>query len=120
MSSCSPVSGSTFVVGTTTVICNAVDTHGNHATQTTFDVVVTDNVAPTMTITLSKTSLKIGDTATITFALSEEPVGFTADDVTIQNGTLTNFAVNGENPKVFTATFTPNANIQSATNVVTV
>jgi hypothetical protein len=43
---CSPASGSTFALGTTTVTCNAIDAAGNAATPTTFRVVVTDTTAP--------------------------------------------------------------------------
>jgi peptidoglycan hydrolase-like protein with peptidoglycan-binding domain len=38
---CSPVAGSNFALGTTTVTCNAHDTAGNNATPTTFAVGVT-------------------------------------------------------------------------------
>jgi len=39
--SCSPVSGSTFVLGNTTVTCNATDTAGNLAIPTIFTIAVT-------------------------------------------------------------------------------
>lgn len=39
--SCAPTSGSTFTVGTTTVLCNAQDAAGNVAIATSFDVIVT-------------------------------------------------------------------------------
>lgn len=45
---CIPASGSTFPVGTNIVTCNATDSHGNAADPTTFKVIVTDNVAPTI------------------------------------------------------------------------
>jgi predicted extracellular nuclease len=38
--SCTPASGSTFQVGTTPVICGAVDHAGNHAVPVTFNVIV--------------------------------------------------------------------------------
>ncbi len=43
---CSPVSGSTFAIGDTTVTCNATDEAGNSATPTTFVVHVVDSTAP--------------------------------------------------------------------------
>jgi large repetitive protein len=46
--SCSPASGGTFVLGTTTVTCTAVDTHGNKATDTTFAVTVVDTTPPSI------------------------------------------------------------------------
>jgi len=47
--SCSPASGSTFPVGTTAVSCNATDAAGNSTTGS-FDVVVRDTIAPTLTV----------------------------------------------------------------------
>ena len=44
--SCSPVSGSTFALGNTTVTCNATDSNGNSAIPTTFVVHVVDTTAP--------------------------------------------------------------------------
>ena len=44
--SCTPVSGSTFSIGTTTVTCTKTDTAGNDATPTTFTVTVTANTPP--------------------------------------------------------------------------
>ena len=40
---CTPLSGSTFAIGNTTVTCNATDAHGNAATPTTFVVHVVYN-----------------------------------------------------------------------------
>jgi hypothetical protein len=43
---CTPVSGSLFAIGTTTVTCNATDLAGNSATQVTFPVTVTSPPLP--------------------------------------------------------------------------
>jgi len=48
---CSPISGSNFSVGTTTVTCNASDTAGNNATPKTFSVIVAAPVATSTTPT---------------------------------------------------------------------
>jgi hypothetical protein len=78
-----------------------------------------DTTAPTVTITLSDYALKSGETATVTFTFSEAPTGFTVADVTAPNGSLSSFGVSGD-PLVYTATFTPTAGVQDATNVITV
>jgi hypothetical protein len=43
---CSPLSGTTFALGTTPVTCSAIDSNGRVATPTTFDVIVEDTTAP--------------------------------------------------------------------------
>ncbi len=48
--SCTPASGSTFALGTTTVVCTATDTHSNTATKS-FTVTVRDTKPPSSTIT---------------------------------------------------------------------
>jgi hypothetical protein len=50
VASCSPVSGSPFPLGRTTVTCSAVDTAGNHAANTVFDVFVVDTTPPALTV----------------------------------------------------------------------
>ena len=46
VATCSPASGTFFVFGSTTVTCNATDTHGNSAAPTTFVIHVVDTTAP--------------------------------------------------------------------------
>jgi hypothetical protein len=46
---CLPATGSTFAVGTSAVTCAATDHAGNHAIQTTFNVVVQDTTKPEVT-----------------------------------------------------------------------
>lgn len=67
-----------------------------------------DSVAPTVSITSDAAFVKAGATATLTFTLSEAAStrtagAFTADDVTVKNGTLTNFAQDAINPLKYTA-----------------
>ena len=53
--SCSPASGSTFALGTTTVNCSATDAHGNTATGS-FTVTVQDTTPPTLTLPANVTT----------------------------------------------------------------
>jgi hypothetical protein len=46
---CTPVSGSTFALGTTTVTCSATDAHNNTGSAT-FDVTVQDTTGPEITV----------------------------------------------------------------------
>lgn len=92
------------------------------ATQSTVSTSIglIDVVAPTLNITSTAAStLKSGDTAAITFTFSEAPTGFTASDVTLTNGSLINFTVTND-PKVYTATFVPNANLSGSYTPVAV
>jgi len=47
---CTPASGSQFALGSTKVTCNATDGSGNAAVATTFNVIVKDTTAPSLTV----------------------------------------------------------------------
>ena len=66
-----------------------------------------DTVAPTVTITSSRSALAAGQTASLSFSLSESVTGFTASDVVVTGGSLSGFTGSGTS---YTATFTPLAN----------
>ena len=70
-------------------------------------VTLVDTVPPTIAVASSKSSLVAGETATLTFTLSEVSTNFVTSDVTVTGGTLSNFAGSGTS---YTATFTPNVN----------
>jgi hypothetical protein len=55
--------------------------------------------------------LTAGNTATITFVLSEDSTNFNASDVTVTGGTLSGFSGSGS---TYTALFTPTANSNSS------
>ena len=78
-----------------------------------------DTLAPSVTIAIDDTNLTVGETATITFTFSEPPTDFGIDDVTADGGSLSNFMVSTD-PAVFTVTFTPGADTESATNTIDV
>ncbi|WP_244905632.1 Ig-like domain-containing protein [Pseudomonas moraviensis] len=77
-----------------------------------------DTARPTVTIVMSDTALKIGDTSLVTFTFSEAVTGFTNADLTIANGTLS--AVSSSDGGItWTGTFTPTASITDTTNLIT-
>jgi hypothetical protein len=77
-----------------------------------------DTVRPTATIVLADTSLKAGETSLVTITFAEAVSGFTNADLSIANGTLT--AVSSSDGGItWTATFTPTAGVNDATNVIT-
>jgi len=79
-----------------------------------------DQTAPVLanTVSISDTALKAGDSATVTFAFTEAVTGFTTDDVTVPNGTLTNLG-SSDGGRTWTATLIPAAGSNSAANVLT-
>ncbi|WNW14299.1 Ig-like domain-containing protein [Pseudomonas sp. DTU_2021_1001937_2_SI_NGA_ILE_001] len=76
-----------------------------------------NTVGPTATVVLSDTALKIGETSQVTITFTEAVTGFTDANVTAENGTLSGFTTS-DGGVTWTATFTPNANVSDATNVV--
>ena len=66
--------------------------------------VIQDFEAPSIALISSTGSLAEGETATVTFTLSETSTDFTASDVTVSGGTLTDFSGSDTS---YTAIFTP-------------
>ncbi len=84
------------------------DVSGNDNTASNVLSIAGDTASPGLTLSSSRTRFKAGDTAKVTFSFDETPTGFTADDITVAGGTLSGFAVNADNDKVYTALYTPN------------
>ncbi|MEK1839221.1 MAG: Ig-like domain-containing protein, partial [Pseudomonas sp.] len=77
-----------------------------------------DTVRPTATVVVTDNALKIGETSLVTITFSEAVSGFTNADLTIANGTLS--AVSSSDGGItWTATFTPSASTNDATNLIT-
>ena len=95
------------------------DAAGNTGTANTSANYTIDTTAPTVIITMADTALQAGETSLVTFTFDETPTGFTQGDVTVENGSLSGFTVTGDD-KVYTATFTPTANIEDSSNIVSV
>jgi large repetitive protein len=98
------------------------DAAGNTGGAGTSPSITIDTLAPTVTITSNVATLKVGETATITFTFSEDPgTSFawngTVGDLTISGGTLG--AISGTG-LTRTATFTPTANQNSGSASITV
>lgn len=78
-----------------------------------------DTTPPTVTITSSRSSLARGESATLTFTMSESVTGFDLSDVWAASafGTLSNFSGSGT---TYTATYTPLDNVSSQYNTISV
>jgi hypothetical protein len=99
---CSPATGTQFALATTPVHCNASDAHGNAAAQTSFNVVVQDGTAPSITAPGDVVAEATGPLTTV------DPGTATADDavgpVTITRSPLSNLFTVGDNDITWTAT----------------
>ena len=77
-----------------------------------------DTVRPTVTITVTDTTLSIGETSLVTFTFSEAVTGFANDDLTIANATLTTVS-STDGGITWTATLAPTAGVTDSTNIIT-
>lgn len=75
-------------------------------------------VRPGVTVSVSDTSLALGDTSNVSFTFSEAVTGFDNADITIANGALSTVATSDN--ITFTATLTPTTAITDTTNAITV
>ncbi len=100
-----PIAADSDTEGEDTII---VDMQGQRATIKINDTSTAPILtAPTIAISSNVSSLTSGQTATITFTLSEASTNFTQSDVTVSGGALSNFTGSGTN---YSATFTPTIN----------
>ena len=80
--------------------------------------IVIDTTAPSVvSFTISDTSLKVGETGTVTLQFSESVSGFNSDaDITEQNGSLA--TMTSSDNITWTGTFTPTDDIEDTTNIL--
>ncbi|WP_432451965.1 Ig-like domain-containing protein [Agarivorans sp. QJM3NY_29] len=99
--------------GTLTLSVVVTDAAGNAATAVT-DTATLDKISPTVVTTTSDNALKMGETPTLTFTLSEASSNFSSGDVVVTGGALSNFSGSGS---LYTATFTPTTNSTTAATI---
>lgn len=92
---------------------------GDPATASQDQTYTLDNTRPTVTINMANTALKVGETSLLTFTFDEAVTGFTNQDLTIPNGTLTAVTATDATNITFTATYTPNGSTEVSSNVIT-
>ncbi|MFT4055048.1 MAG: Ig-like domain-containing protein [Novosphingobium sp.] len=106
--------------GAHSLTATATDAAGNVGAASSALTVTVDTTAPTVAITAAETSLTGALTTSLTFTFSEVPAGFTAADITVTGGTVSGLTVSASDPKVYTATLTPDAATLPGTISVTV
>ncbi len=80
---------------------------------------VVDTQRPTVSIVVTDSLLTVGQTSLITLTFSEAVVGFSNDDLEIQNGTLSTVATS-DGGLTWTAVLTPANGIEDSSNVISV
>ncbi|MDQ2101915.1 beta strand repeat-containing protein [Azospirillum isscasi] len=105
--------------GTNAVSVTATDAAGNVSAPAA-QTLTLDTTAPSVALSLGSTTLAVGQTTTVTFTFTEAPVGFSLDDITAENATLSNLTAQpGSNGLVYTATLTPADGLAADTNRIT-
>jgi large repetitive protein len=105
------------LAGSSTLELKVTDLAGNDGTVAS-QAYVLDTTAPTVAVGMSDSALRIGDTSLLTFTFSEAVSGFTTADLTVANGAVSGLA-SSDGGTTWTATFTPTASTEDATNVIT-
>ncbi|WP_157964809.1 beta strand repeat-containing protein, partial [Algibacillus agarilyticus] len=106
---------SSTIAGTISVAANTfTDAAGNANTVSNTDTLTIDTVIPTIAITSSVPDLQSGETATLTFTLSESATNFTIDDITATGGSLGSLSGSGAS---YSAVFTPTVSSTTAASV---
>ncbi|MFZ3280976.1 Ig-like domain-containing protein [Pseudomonas sp.] len=78
-----------------------------------------DSERPTATVLIANPNLGLGQTSQVTITFNEAVSGFDLADINVGNGTLSNLS-SSDGGKTWTATLTPNANVNSASNAISV
>ncbi|MCW8331524.1 Ig-like domain-containing protein, partial [Photobacterium sp. SDRW27] len=97
------------------VAANAfTDSAGNNNTAATGLSIGLDTVLPGISIASDKPNLKAGETASLSFTLSEASSDFAESDINVVGGSLSSFSGSGTS---YSATFTPDADRTAAATV---
>ncbi|MEW7849964.1 DUF4347 domain-containing protein [Massilia aurea] len=116
-----PTAGQQSLAASISVGANTfTDAGGLQNTASTTNAILSgDTLAPSVTISSDRATFKAGETATVTFTFSEPPSNFVASDIAVTGGALGNLQASA-NPLVYTATFTPTANLESLSGKIAI
>jgi hypothetical protein len=100
---------------TTDLAGNPVASSGN-----TPQTLTVDTIEPTVVVTSNKDTIKAGETATLTFTFSEDVDNFNISDIRAPYGSITALVQTGTDHKIWTATYTPAAELDGQTSTISV
>ena len=78
-----------------------------------------DSERPTATVVVANPNLGVGQTSQVIITFNEAVSGFELADLSVANGTLSNLS-SSDGGKTWTATLTPTANVNSASNAISI
>ncbi|WP_422775616.1 Ig-like domain-containing protein [Pseudomonas jessenii] len=78
-----------------------------------------DSELPSATVVVANPNLGVGQTSQVTITFNEAVSGFDLSDISIANGTLSDLS-SSDGGKTWTATLTPTANVNIASNVISI
>ncbi|WP_413427150.1 Ig-like domain-containing protein, partial [Pseudomonas sp. Pseusp3] len=107
---------STIVLNTAGVQDLAGNAGSGTVNSNTYDI---DTQIPTATIVVANPNLGVGQTSQVTITFNEAVSGFDLSDISIANGTLSDLS-SSDGGKTWTATLTPAANVNIASNVISI
>ena len=103
---------------TLTLATSYTDLAGNAGPAVATANYAVDTLAPSVSsFTLSDVTLKAGDSATVTLVFTEEVSNFSSDGITVANGTLG--SMTSIDNITWTGTFTPTADTEDSSNILT-
>ena len=94
-----------------------VDKAGNVSPQSAALTFTVDSTAPSAVLRISDTLLAVGESAQVSIQFTEAVIGFSNDDVVAENGSLSLFS-SSDGGVTWTATFTPDVNVEDASNLI--
>ena len=97
----------------------ATDVAGNTNAASATATQAFNTMGPSVDIALADSVLRAGQSTVVTFSFNKVPTGFASEDIEVDNGTLGPLS-SSNGGLTWSATFTPNATTESATNSIRV
>jgi hypothetical protein len=94
-----------------------IDLAGNISVSSASINLAVDYVVPTAALTISRTTFKVGQTATVSIELSETSSNFVVGDITVSGGSLSGFTGSGT---TYSALFTPTSSSNALSGSISI